>query len=103
MIFKDTKEAHIVNIFTFFNTVHGEERLCSYSSCRLLSPWHNKSYCKREKKSLLFGENLLYKPLISFKSFKVMELVVKENFILEERRISLSEFHTADEVLSAYK
>lgn len=32
-----------------------------------------------------------------------MELVVKENFILEERRISLSEFHTADEVLSAYK
>jgi branched-subunit amino acid aminotransferase/4-amino-4-deoxychorismate lyase len=28
----------------------------------------------------------------------VMELVVKENFILEERRISLSEFHTADEV-----
>jgi len=31
-----------------------------------------------------------------------MELVVKENFILEERRISLSEFHTANEVLSAY-
>jgi branched-subunit amino acid aminotransferase/4-amino-4-deoxychorismate lyase len=28
----------------------------------------------------------------------VMELVVKENFILEERRISLSEFHTANEV-----
>ncbi|KAL0642796.1 hypothetical protein Bca4012_041086 [Brassica carinata] len=28
----------------------------------------------------------------------VMELVVKENFILEERNISLSEFHTADEV-----
>ncbi|XP_048136240.1 branched-chain-amino-acid aminotransferase-like protein 1 [Rhodamnia argentea] len=28
----------------------------------------------------------------------VMELVVKENLILEERRISLSEFHTADEV-----
>ncbi|KAJ4719298.1 Branched-chain-amino-acid aminotransferase-like protein [Melia azedarach] len=28
----------------------------------------------------------------------VMELVVKEKFILEERRISLSEFHTADEV-----
>lgn len=57
----------------------------------------------REKKSLSFGENFLYKPLISYKSFKVMELVVKENFILEERRISLSEFHTADEVLSAYK
>ncbi|CAL9247876.1 unnamed protein product [Arabidopsis halleri] len=33
----------------------------------------------------------------------VMEPVMKENFILEERRISLSEFHTADEVLSAYK
>ncbi|VVB15271.1 unnamed protein product [Arabis nemorensis] len=28
----------------------------------------------------------------------VMELVVEENFIVEERRISLSEFHTADEV-----
>ncbi|XP_031405961.1 branched-chain-amino-acid aminotransferase-like protein 1 isoform X2 [Punica granatum] len=28
----------------------------------------------------------------------VMDLVVKENLILEERRISLSEFHTADEV-----
>ncbi|KAH0923537.1 hypothetical protein HID58_023555 [Brassica napus] len=28
----------------------------------------------------------------------VMELVVKEDFILEERNISLSEFHTADEV-----
>ncbi|XVE62963.1 hypothetical protein DITRI_Ditri06bG0161500 [Diplodiscus trichospermus] len=28
----------------------------------------------------------------------VMELVVKEKFVLEERRISLSEFHTADEV-----
>ncbi|WZZ12176.1 hypothetical protein YC2023_105265 [Brassica napus] len=28
----------------------------------------------------------------------VMELVVKENFILVERNISLSEFHTADEV-----
>ncbi|XP_033136073.1 branched-chain-amino-acid aminotransferase-like protein 2 isoform X2 [Brassica rapa] len=28
----------------------------------------------------------------------VMELVVKENFILEERNISLSEFHTSDEV-----
>ncbi|KAK1305176.1 Branched-chain-amino-acid aminotransferase-like protein 2 [Acorus calamus] len=28
----------------------------------------------------------------------VMDLVVKENFVLEERRISLSEFHTADEV-----
>lgn len=27
-----------------------------------------------------------------------MDLVVKEKFILEERRISLSEFHTADEV-----
>ncbi|KAG7564351.1 hypothetical protein ISN44_As10g011170 [Arabidopsis suecica] len=26
------------------------------------------------------------------------KLVMKENFILEERRISLSEFHTADEV-----
>lgn len=32
-----------------------------------------------------------------------MELVVKENIVLEERRISLSEFHTADEVsLSLY-
>lgn len=28
----------------------------------------------------------------------VMDLVVKEGFILQERRISLSEFHTADEV-----
>lgn len=28
----------------------------------------------------------------------VMELVVKENLVLQERRISLSEFHTADEV-----
>lgn len=28
----------------------------------------------------------------------VMELVLKENLVLEERRISLSEFHTADEV-----
>lgn len=28
----------------------------------------------------------------------VMDLVIKENLILEERRISLSEFHTADEV-----
>ncbi|PIA44763.1 hypothetical protein AQUCO_01700393v1 [Aquilegia coerulea] len=28
----------------------------------------------------------------------VMELVVKENLVLEERRLSLSEFHTADEV-----
>ncbi|KAK9082680.1 hypothetical protein Scep_029151 [Stephania cephalantha] len=28
----------------------------------------------------------------------VMDLVVKENLVLEERRISLSEFHTADEV-----
>ena len=27
-----------------------------------------------------------------------MELVVQEKLILEERRISLSEFHTADEV-----
>lgn len=27
-----------------------------------------------------------------------MELVLKENLVLEERRISLSEFHTADEV-----
>ncbi|CAL9231903.1 unnamed protein product [Arabidopsis halleri] len=30
----------------------------------------------------------------------VMELVAKDNFILGERRISLFEFHTADEVLS---
>ena len=29
---------------------------------------------------------------------QVMELVEKEKFVLEERRISLSEFHTADEV-----
>ncbi|KAH9754682.1 Branched-chain-amino-acid aminotransferase-like protein 1 [Citrus sinensis] len=29
----------------------------------------------------------------------VMELVVKENLVLEERRISLSEFHTADEIV----
>ncbi|MCH79364.1 branched-chain-amino-acid aminotransferase-like protein 2 [Trifolium medium] len=29
----------------------------------------------------------------------VMDLVVKEQFILEERRISLSEVHTADEIL----
>jgi len=28
----------------------------------------------------------------------VMDLVVKENFVLHERRISLSEFHAADEV-----
>ncbi|XP_010278907.1 PREDICTED: branched-chain-amino-acid aminotransferase-like protein 1 isoform X2 [Nelumbo nucifera] len=28
----------------------------------------------------------------------VMELVIKENLVLQERRISLSEFHTADEV-----
>ncbi|KAL2942226.1 Branched-chain-amino-acid aminotransferase-like protein 2 [Bienertia sinuspersici] len=28
----------------------------------------------------------------------IMDLVVKEGFVLEERRISLSEFHTADEV-----
>lgn len=27
-----------------------------------------------------------------------MDLVVKEELVLEERRISLSEFHTADEV-----
>jgi len=27
-----------------------------------------------------------------------MDLVVKENFVLHERRISLSEFHAADEV-----
>jgi hypothetical protein len=27
-----------------------------------------------------------------------MDLVVKENFVLHERRISLSEFHSADEV-----
>ncbi|KAK1370619.1 branched-chain-amino-acid aminotransferase-like protein 1 [Heracleum sosnowskyi] len=31
----------------------------------------------------------------------VMELVEKENIVLEERRISLSEFHTADEVWTA--
>nr|CAB3500758.1 unnamed protein product [Digitaria exilis] len=30
----------------------------------------------------------------------VMDLVVKENFVLHERRISLSEFHAADEVWS---
>lgn len=30
--------------------------------------------------------------------FQVMDLVVKENLVLEERRMSLSEFHTADEV-----
>ncbi|KAJ4846730.1 hypothetical protein Tsubulata_043097 [Turnera subulata] len=36
--------------------------------------------------------------LICVKSFQVMDLVVKENLVLEERRISLSEFHTADEV-----
>jgi hypothetical protein len=30
---------------------------------------------------------------------QVMDLVVKEGLVLEERRISLSEFHTADEVL----
>lgn len=29
-----------------------------------------------------------------------MELVEKEKFVLEERRISLSEFHTADEVFT---
>lgn len=29
---------------------------------------------------------------------QVMDLVVKENLILHERRISLSEFHAADEV-----
>ncbi|KAI4310963.1 hypothetical protein MLD38_035904 [Melastoma candidum] len=29
----------------------------------------------------------------------VMELVVSENIVLEERRISLSEFHAADEVV----
>lgn len=27
-----------------------------------------------------------------------MDLVIKEKLVLEERRISLSEFHTADEV-----
>ncbi|XVE62965.1 hypothetical protein DITRI_Ditri06bG0161700 [Diplodiscus trichospermus] len=32
----------------------------------------------------------------------VMELVVKEKFVLEERRISLSELHTADEVFSSF-
>ncbi|KAK4483570.1 hypothetical protein RD792_010769 [Penstemon davidsonii] len=30
----------------------------------------------------------------------VMDLVIKENLVLEERRISLSEFHTADEVFT---
>ena len=30
--------------------------------------------------------------------WQVMDLVVKEKLELEERRISLSEFHTADEV-----
>ncbi|GER37263.1 branched-chain amino acid aminotransferase [Striga asiatica] len=34
------------------------------------------------------------------KKGQVMELVVKENFLLAERRISLSEFHTADEVFT---
>lgn len=33
-----------------------------------------------------------------FPMLQVMDLVVKEKFVLEERRISLSEFHTADEV-----
>ena len=33
---------------------------------------------------------------------QVMELVVKEKFILEERRISLSEFHTANEVSNCF-
>ncbi|RHN80802.1 putative branched-chain-amino-acid transaminase [Medicago truncatula] len=37
-------------------------------------------------------------PGITRATFKVMDLVVKEQFILEERRISLSEVHTADEV-----
>jgi hypothetical protein len=31
-----------------------------------------------------------------------MDLVVKEKLVLEERRISLSEFHTADEVSFYY-
>lgn len=33
---------------------------------------------------------------------QVMELVVKENLVLTERRISLSEFHTADEVCFSF-
>lgn len=36
--------------------------------------------------------------IISFLKLQVMDLVVKEKLVLEERRISLSEFHTADEV-----
>lgn len=37
--------------------------------------------------------------LIFFSFFiQVMELVIKESLVLHERRISLSEFHTADEV-----
>ena len=36
--------------------------------------------------------------------WQVMDLVVKEKLELEERRISLSEFHTADEVfMHAYE
>ncbi len=36
--------------------------------------------------------------LFAFLGLQVMDLVVKEKFVLEERNISLSEFHTADEV-----
>ena len=36
--------------------------------------------------------------LKKYKKQQVMDLVVKENFVLHERRISLSEFHAADEV-----
>jgi hypothetical protein len=35
--------------------------------------------------------------IISYEK-QVMDLVVKENLVLHERRISLSEFHAADEV-----
>lgn len=31
-----------------------------------------------------------------------MELVIKEKLVLAERRISISEFHTADEVIISY-
>ena len=37
-----------------------------------------------------------------FFGLQVMDLVVKEKLVLEERRISLSEFHTADEVSFYY-
>lgn len=33
-----------------------------------------------------------------FLGLQVMDLVAKQMLVLEERRISLSEFHTADEV-----